>query len=423
MGTFEKTWEGDEIFLKEKHDDEVEIDYQLKHLQMIGASNSKIQDFETMSVDYAQEVIPKDCFRNVEPFNKQKEETGNEGTILTLSYRHSALVVFPVENMVDILIDEGTNEEAKTIFLDKYNKFERKGRNEWTKAKLLKWGHKIIPISSWHRGAISLPLLSAITGLNDLSLLQKYLENCILTVDSVLPIIKLCDKFGWSALSEQLINMFRCMKQEPAGKLLDQLVGNPVDLSDEEKKKLCQRLMDLLPTLNTDNRRMEADFLYNFCVTAKRINYDPQKHLKLQSLEVMVPVLVKLASTTKNILDPYFLEVAQYFLNKMKTLDTDTDRTPVWIRSDSISCSCEDCSALSAFMKKNIKSTDFKLIKKRRLHLEKVVNGLEKLSYTTESARSCPKMVVSKTEPSSYTSSEEQIAARKMLSKLTAILK
>lgn len=425
MGTLEKTWEGDECFLKEKYEDEVQINYQLKRLEMIGASNGKIHKFKTMSVDYDQEVIPKDSFRNLEPFDKQKEETGNEGTILSLSYRHSALVVYPVENIVDILIDEGTNEEAKTIFLDEYKKFTSGSQNDAIKKKLLKWGHKIIQPSPWQREAISLPLLQAITGLNDLSLLQKFLENHILTVESVLPIVEQCNKFGWSALSKQLVNMFKKLKQEAAVKILDQFVGNPVDFADkEEKKKVCLNFMDVLPTLNTENRYMKADFLHSFCVTAKRINYDPLNHLKKQRVEVIVPVLVKLASSNTNkMLDQFYVAVAIHFLDKMKSLDTGSDQTPVWIRNDSISCGCEDCAVLSTFMKSNTKTTNFRIIKKRRLHLEKVVNGLDKLTYTTEPSGRPPTMVVSKTEPSSYTASEEQIVARKLLSSLTAILR
>lgn len=426
MGTLEKTWEGDECFLREKHhEDDVQIEYRLKHLQMIGAPNVRIPKIKTMSVDHVNELIPKDCFRNLTPFDKQKEETGNEGTILTLSYRHSALVVYPLENIFNILIqEEGRSDEVKRIFIDECKKFESSGGDDDTKKKLLKWGEMFIPTTPWRREYISQKLLSAIVSLNDLPLLQKYLENHIFGDESIDAIVKLCDKFGWNTLSTQLMAAFKKLDREAALKVIDSIIGNPVDfVGKDEKRNVCLTLIGLLPTLNADNyQNPKAGFLYKFCVLAERVNYDPLNHLKAERVEMMVPVLVKLAYQTKNVLGKFWTGVAQHFLNKMNTLDTSTNQTPVWIRNETISCSCEDCVMLSAFMKKNVKATEFKIVKKRRVHLEKIVSGVAKLTFITESSGRPPKMVVSKTEPTSYTASEEQIVARKLMSKLTSIL-
>ncbi len=426
MGTLEKTWEGDECFLEEKNcDEDVEIEYRLKRLEMIGAPNSKIPQLKSMSVKHDHELIPKDCFRNLTPFDKQKEETGNEGTILTLSYRHSAVVVYPIENFFHILIDERQRDDARRAFLDECKAFERDGRSDDSKGKLLKWGHKLIEMAIWHRETISMSILSAITALNDLRLLQKFLDVHIINEESVEQIVKECDKFGWNILSEQLVNSFKKFKQETALKVLDLFVGNPVDfVGKDAKKKVCFTLMDLILKLNADNYQYpKTEFLYTFCDLAKRIGYDRTNYLKAQRVEIMVPVLVKLASKTKHILDPFWMELAQHFLNKMKSVDTSSIQTPVWIRPDAVSCACEDCATLSTFMKKNEKSAEFKIIKKRGLHLEKIVGGIDKLTFTVDSSGRPAKMVVTKTEPSSYTASEEQVVTRKLMSKLTSILR
>lgn len=537
LGTLEKTWEGDETFLDDSSaEEDVQIDYSLKHLEMIGHPHIGIPEVSEMSMDQ-DELISKDCFHNVSPFDQQREETGNEGTTLTLSYRHSALVAFPIESAFAILMDETKGDEAERIFIDQSKQFESVGSNDTTKKQLLRWAHRLITKPSWRQcEAISLQFLSAVSTLNDLPVLQKFLENYILDEKSVDPVVSLCDTYGWNALGEHLVIGFKKLNQKTALKILDALIGNPSDfVVKDEKKKLCLTLMELIPSLKVDTfsygyvhhypkvdfmykfcalaKRLSVDprkylaalrfeidvesidsiielcdtygwdvlaeqlvngfksltqetalkvldallgdpadfvgkdekkkvcitlmdlvpkstgarhpseeFLYKFCVLAQRIDYDPTTHLTVQRIETMIPVLVKLASTTNNVLEQRWRGVAHHFLSKMQTLANSVNQTPVWIRIDRVSCVCEDCVALSAFMRANLKTTNFRVIKKRRLHLEKIINGIDNLTFTTESSGRPQKIIVAKTVPSSYTASQEQTVARELMSKLTSIL-
>ncbi|XP_037042701.1 uncharacterized protein LOC119079025 isoform X2 [Bradysia coprophila] len=541
LGTLEKTWEGDETF---EHDESAEgdvaISYSLKHLEMIGQPHSSLpESFTAMSVDDG-ELISKHCFRDVSPFDRHEEETGNEGTTLTLSYRHSALVVFPVENVFTILMNERRGDEAERTFVDRCKQFEMAGRNdEAEKKQLLRWAHLLITKPSWRRGPPSLPLLSAISTLNDLPVLQKFLENfrldekcvepvaalcdtygwnvlsehlaigfkklnqetalkvvdtlvgntgdldgkdekkkvcqtliaCIpssnenqfgylfgrryptvefvykfcalaerLNLDpkeylaalpfevkeqSVDSIVKLCDTYGWDAFGEQLVNGLKSLTQEIALRVLDALVGHPADfVGKDEKKKVCLTLIDVVPKSTASYARLpNGEFLYNFCTLADRlIDYDPMPHLTGQRIEIMVPVLVKLASTTNGVLAQRWRAVADHFLSKMQTIAASADQTPVWTRNDRVPCTCEDCAVLAAFMRANRRTTEFKVNKKRRLHLESIVDRINHLTFTTEASGRPQKMVITKNLPSAYAASQEQIIAREMVSRLTAIL-
>lgn len=535
LGTLEKTWEGDETFLDDSSaEEDVQLHYSLKHLEMIGYPQVGIPEVNEMSMDQ-DELISKHCFRNVSPFDQQREETGNEGTTLTLSYRHSALVVFPNENALAILMAGTRGDEAVRIFIDQCKQFESAGSIDDTKKKqLLRWAHLLINKSSWQYEAISLQFLSAVSTLNDLPVLQKYLENNLLDEKSVDPVVSLCDTYGWNELGEHLVIGFKKLDQKMALKVLDALCRNLVDVKDEkknfcltlvdlvpslkvdkflygygdrypkvdfvykfcalakrlsvdprkhllalrfeideestdsiielcdtygwntlgeqlmngfkslsqetaltvlhalvgdsadfvgkdEKQKVCLTLMDLVPK-STGSRHSNEDFLYKFCILAQRLDYVPFTYLTAQRIETMIPVLVKLASTTNNVLGQRWRGVADHFLSKLQTLANSSDQTPVWIRSDHISCVCEDCVALSAFMRSNRKQVDFRVIQKRRLHLEKTINGINNLTFTTESFRRPKILIVVKEVPSSYTASQEQIVARALMSKLTSIL-
>lgn len=538
LGTLEKTWQGDEAFLDDKYAaEEVEIHYSLKHLEMIGHPHTGIPKVSGMSVDQ-DELISKDCFRHVTPFDEQREETGNEGTTLTLSYRHSALVVFPIENAFALLMKKGS--EAVRMFIDQCKELKSVGAKDDTKNKqLLRWANVLVQKSSWPNKAISLEFLSALSTLNDLPLLQKYFENYILDEESIDPVVALCDTYGWNVfdqhlmtglkkldqqqalevldalvgkkanfvgkdekkkfcltlmdlipgwkvdtfsygygyghrypkvdfvhkfcdlakrlrmdpkkhlaalpfeideksiqsiinlcetygwdiLSEQLVKGFKKLPQETALKVMDALVGSQTDfVGKDEKKKVCLTLVGLVLKTSND-RNPSGEFLYKFCVLAQRIDYDPTADLTVQRFETMIPVLVKIASTTKKVLEQRWRATAQHFLSQVQKLANSANQTPVWIRSENVPCVCEDCVGLSAFIRANQKTTDFKVIKKRRLHLEKIVNGITNLTFTTESSGRPQKMTVAKTVPSSHAASQQQNVARTLMPKLTSILR
>ncbi|KAG4068174.1 hypothetical protein HA402_001599 [Bradysia odoriphaga] len=535
LATLDKTWEGDATFENdESAEGDVAINYSLKHLEMIGHPHRGIPKlFTGMSVDDG-ELISKHCFRDVSPFDRQEEETGNEGTTLTLSYRHSALVVFPIENYFTVLMNEKKGDAAERNFIDQCKRFKMVGRDDEVKKKqLLRCAHLLITKPSW----LPLPFLEAISTLNDLPVLQKFLENFTFDQQFVEPVATLCDTYGWNVLGERLAIGFKKLNQETALKVVDALVGNPVDIdgkdgkrkvcltlisyipsldnpfgyqygrrcgtvefvwnfcalaeklnSDpkiflaalpfvineqsvesivklcdtygwdtlggqlakglknlteetalkvldafvghpadfvgkDEKKKVCLTLMDAVPK-STGNfaRYPNGECLYNFCVLAERIDYDPMQHLTVQHTEIMVPVLVKLASTTNGILAQRWHAVVDHFLSKMQTLAASADQIPVWIRNDRVPCACEDCTELARFMRTNRKTTDFKMLKKRRLHLETIVDLIDHLESTTEASEQPQKMVITKNLPSAYMASKAQSIARERVSKLMAIL-
>jgi len=428
----------DEDFDSEDPDSNCEREYELSNFRLVASSSSVsssiYEKIKALDVDPDSEVIPENCWSSIEPYNKETEETGNAGVQVSLFYRHAALVIWPTEDVAEILNGRQLD-LLEEIFLQEHAQTRGSPRNDVTEAKLLKWAKTLISGGggSYGGGNNGTDLLSAIVGFDDLNLLKAFLQSRRSITPSKLAIIlPQCEKYGWYSLSTELVGMFTVFgsggkgRSKEALEMLRLIIGNVPNVTlNEEKRAVCLKLAQAIltsrksctgrsvstkywqtaapaktPAQKSAENEAEKEFLRDFYVTVKGIGFEMVPVVETTPLAVVVPVLFKLAvdaEKREETLENQCLDMIESVLNRMEVVASQRGVTPSWRRTDFKSCGCADCVSVQAFMQSNQMSMGFKMGKMRRLHLHRIMNQMTDVTHVTERFGNPQTMVISKT--------------------------
>lgn len=131
----------------------------------------------SLTVKFDAEVIPEDCFDEIDPYRKTAEPTGNAGIDVTRFYRSAAIVFWPKRFMLEVLKKGGAGSTAlDKIFLTEVEMYRGKGKDDAVEMKLKSWAKEII-LSGGNK---SIGVVKAIVELKDIQLNQSLFSSCVI---------------------------------------------------------------------------------------------------------------------------------------------------------------------------------------------------------------------------------------------------
>ncbi len=396
----------------------------------------------SMHVDFEKEVIPEDCFENIDPYRKTAEPTGNAGVDVTRFYRSAAIVFWPKKFLLEVLQKGGVSSvELDKLFLREIESLRGKVKDDSVTTKLKNWAHKII-LSGGNK---SIDVIRAILEMKDVELIQTLFSKGV-HLNEVLTslMVDVCEKYGWQAFSTQVPHMFGKLSKEIGIQLLGQ-IATLTDINNE-KKEIVHKIMEVIleknktiskastlssytwyvspPTMEEKMKKRldEQEFLLSACRLAEKIDFNINDFAKAKSLLLFVPVLLRLVPNKSKTLTSFWKDVALHFEREMVKETSKPIVVPNWRRSDKTGCSCRDCTPLNAFLASDTETISFKMGKDRRLHLHRKMNQMSDLSHETDRGGNIGTLVIRKTSKMGSEDVEKITYSKGNLLKLRSIL-
>lgn len=410
--------------------------YNVKKLISVDADN--ILSTTSLNVDFDNEVVPEDCFENIEPYRKTAEPTGNAGVDVNKYYRSAAIVFWPKGYLLQVLKKGGARSvDLDKVFLKEVEDCRGKVKDEKTKTKLTIWANEVVSSG----GGKPIDVIKAIIEMKDVQLIQKLFSRSVhLNEVSNSLLIDVCERYGWNTFSTQIPGMFQKLSKEIAIQLLGQLIGNIK--VENEKKSIVHNVLALIlkkcknvnpsystwyvrpPTMEEKmkKRSEDQDFLLSACHLAEKIAFNMLSFMKTKSFEVLVPVLFRLVPKGSITLNPFWKEIALYFLHEMEKEAAKPAMVPNWRRNDKITCTCSDCNTLNAFLASDQQTISLKIGKQRRRHLHEGMNRMQDLAHETDRGGHIGILVITKTNKTGMDDLEKRTFSKEQMAKFRAII-
>jgi hypothetical protein len=391
------------------------------------------------------------------------EATGNEGASMDRWYRQAVIVIWPGERTFEILAGEG-----QASALPELERRMARSKKPAALAECRTFAEKII--DHWNNeqrsekgnSSYSERMLKLLKRIGDAQLATRFLRDVLPNAcdgSEGKTLLQVCDQFGWEALGPSLGNFLN--HQDPKddhnglGKIVsicEVLCCDPPELS-KERRAVCRSLADPLERLidkydklpfdewrwedDEDNEEHERagvvakvarmfaaigamDHLERFIshVLEKRRRYDlhrvliPDTKALHQSLEA-VPAAQPAATRLLN-----------HCLGELRTATAKPVEPPKdWKRKADLKCECEDCAALSKFLRDPAARVGrFPLRNDRRRHLHQQIDrhGCD-CTHVTERKGSPQTLVCTKTQNSYERRLKQNEVEKKLLSQLQAM--
>ncbi|KAJ6627768.1 hypothetical protein Bhyg_16662 [Pseudolycoriella hygida] len=387
-----------------------------------------------LDVKFDTEVINEDCFKNIDPYRRTAEPTGNAGVDVTRFYRSAAIVFFPKRFLLEVLKGGGANVTALgKIFLKEIEASRGQVKDD---TKLKNWAKEIIAL----RGNKPIDVIRAIVDLNDIQLTQSlFSSGVILNEVTVELVVGVCEKYGWKAFINQVPKLFENQAKESGVEMLDRI--GSVEL-DKDKKTVVhnsmQGILDKAGTINlsscswyvrpqtikekTREDPAEQKFLLSACRLAEKVDFQMFDFLKTKPIQLVVPVLLRLVPKNARQLPPFWKYVAEHFVGEMEKEASKPVVLLSWRRNDSTRCLCKDCGPLNEFLASDKVTVSFKMGKDRRKHLHQSLNSMKNISHETDRGGHIGVLVIRKTSQSGSEEAEKRSFSITFLQKLREIL-
>lgn len=379
MGTLDKELTGTINYMNERldsSDDETcQKGYAISSLKSLNGKD--VSMFDSLSVNFKREVVQEDCFDNIKAFSSQKSDTGNEGIEVEYSYRCAAIIIFRTEDILPVLKrgkkDRKVIEDMFLKLFDECNNKKSK-TDQKTKNKLFNWAKEVAALKSSYFQAANPRIYEAIASFESVELFQIYLKHKDLTDDFIPVVVGLCEKFGWSKFSTELCAMLDTLHNHyKAIEYYRMLIGNEIDAKNADKLKVLHDIMKGF----LKSPYIVHDRIVSYWLIAQKIQFNIAEFSKAKSIDLMVPVLIKLAQEHSSIMDGIWLEVAEYFMTKLEECTDKKIAPPTWCRVVKLQCSCRDCLVLSDYFgKETVSSADLKVTGARQEHLMQTVMAI-----------------------------------------------
>lgn len=410
--------------------------YSLSKLTSVDGDN-----ITSLTVNFKKEVIPEDCFANIEPYHKTAEPTGNAGVDITKYYRSAAIVFWPKQFYLEVLREGGAaSDELDKVFLKEIESHRGLVKSDRTETKLRDWANELI--SSGDNK--SRQVIRAIVEMKDIELMQSLFSKCVhLNTVSVSLLVDVCEEYGWTTFSTQIPQMFEKLTRELGIQLLAQIstanmVMEKKNIVHDVFKVILKKDANISPSSSSSyftwyvrpptmeekmvKRLEEQEFLLSACRLAEKVNFDMLDFAKSKSVVLFVPVLLQLVPKESTTLTSFWKNIALHFLQQMQTEAAKPVVVTNWRRHTKINCSCGDCSSLNGFLTSDQETISFKMGKDRRKHLHQSMNRMQDISHETDRSGHIGVLVIKKTTKSGAEESETRTFSTENLSKLRVIL-
>jgi 2OG-Fe(II) oxygenase superfamily len=397
---------------------------------------NRLKDFGRVPIEEG-ELLPSHALDGVEPDEQRLlEATGNAGVSFERAYHRAALILWPQENYINVLLQSGIK-SGVSYFKEKMNLgLDKKNQSEW-QVDMKKIALAIIgefedsvqsPYSSRSEGSISAEMLTLLCQLQENSLVERFIHVIIASYDGSEndALIAAVDVLKEPSMIDRLFSdLFqKNIPQKPVQcinlykKLISVFCKNPVSSVKDVLKTSSEEVVNGLKFLNqkpTDahqnwkwrkkteidseavallwhaleelNAKKLQDEVISIFI-ANRDTFDPRT--------ILAPALAKL----RIILGSPLLHLWEHVSNCLLTGSEYPPNPPTnWAQEVKIVCSCDDCKNLKIFAKDpNIQIYRFQMPQQRRDHIANQLrqNGLD-MSMTTDESRRPYTLICTKT--------------------------
>lgn len=376
MGTLDKELSGTINYMGERLDssdsDMCQKGYAISNLKSLNGKD--VSMFDSLSVDFQNEVVQENCFDNIKAFSSKKSDTGNEGIEVEYSYRCAAIIIFRTEDILPVLKrGEKQRQVVEDMFLKFYDECKSKqfATDQKTKAKLFNWAKEVAALKSTYYETANSRIYEAIASFDSVELFQIHLTHRDLTNEFIPVVVGICEKFGWSNFSKELSVMLDNLhNHDKSIEYFQKLIGN--EISNADKLKAIHSVMEGF--LNSPYTNI--DRVVSYWLIAKKIRFNITEFSKSKSIDLMVPALIQLAQEHCGIIDDMWIEVGKYFLTELEKFTEKKIALPTWHRAVVLQCSCRCCTELRDFFAEKIMTVQIKATTAQRKHLMETVMAI-----------------------------------------------
>ncbi len=392
--------------------------------------------FEELKVNKDEDLLDPDALREVKPKENFEGYTGNAGMTLERWYRHAAVILWPEEQHFNVVCRQNVASAVPMLqtLVSNLQQPDSAQKGD-AKAKCLSLARAIL--DHWRprhaafddeEKAEKTTLLESLLELDDAGLVRRFVSELMVADTSLDPgksITDACERYGWSAFQRELITVFqisdstaivrnaRVLKQfadissnkiehhELRSRLADELVAALVKF-DQPKQPHDWRAANAnrTPLLQSVGQALlaaeQTEALSQLIAhaLADRTHYPMAK--------VVLPALINVGAWVKDNPQASNAGLSQWISacrNELETLTATMPQKPAdYRRPATLSCKCELCKELAAFLHDPAKSTHrFSTRQDRRNHLENSIRQERcDLDCKTERTRSPHTLVCTK---------------------------
>ena len=415
------------------------------------------QPFGEMHLE-GEEILSQEGKEDWSVCQEVHEATGNEGVSVERWYRQGVLVIWPRDHYFGILAREGPASAVPA-----FEEMAGRGKKLPAPAACRLFAAEII--GHWKPGqqivgrdsSFSVRMLKLLDRVGDADLVQRFLRD-------VLPkdfdgsegkvLHRLCQRFGWGTFAPALREFV--VQQKPANHStrLDQIVSICETLCcaspalTEERRAVCTTLANELPTViqrwdggrpvawyRDDKQRKgvvasvvrifatisATEHLDRFLthVLTDRRHYDLHETL-IPDVKVMYKWVPKVPSA-----QPAASRLLQHCVTELRAATTQPIEAPKdWTRDAQLGCKCEDCRALSRFLRDPEQRVGrFSIRKDRRRHLHQQIEKHRcDCTHVSERVGSPQTLVCTKTQASYERRQKQYEVDKNLLAELEALV-
>lgn len=414
-------------------DHDFERTYSVENLKLL---NGEV--YESLSAvnvdDSLKELIPEQRLLELRPSRVSRYPTGNAGTECTKFYQCATFVIFHEEDLPLILCkdDREKNKRMEEMFHLDLVLYKDQITDENVKCRLLRWCIALVsvPLEDVPR------FLKTMYSIDNVALLQEFIKVHPWSDNFPHYVIELCEKYGWSTFSENIILRFKNLSYDQKIKSLQVLIGQESE-NDEIRKSTLHRIINDILKQNEEFRLSEKyslryksvndkQLLLSLWPIATKIGFSLAEYVKSKEIEAVVPILIDIAEkwlSTNESLDIGWIDVAKHFMQQIENLLSGPSVTLNWKFNVKLDCSCSDCGHVDVFLKdENRTAYRFKAALNRRTHLEKILARVMNVSKITDRGSVPHTLCLTKTKRAGQDEQDKMKRLQEIASKLRAFL-
>lgn len=394
-------------------------DYEIKYLKPIDKDRHNC--LPSMEVNFEKDVLPENSFQNIKAFDEDQEVTGNEGVKCSKFYQCAAIMIFHRDDLVPILVrGDAKGSKVEEFFLHEFEKNKENFSDKNIKAKFLRWAEVIV--DNWldisrlgieYRMVKRSKMIDIFLLLDNVELLQKYLRIEKFEDGDFSYVYEICHKHGWMTFSGDIISKFAKLKPDKRIENVQKFIDykNEATFDDVNKQSIIDNILKEILTkfeyelkhpprepwhrypprpLNQDQRIDKTKkLLISLWPIAMKVNFlHLADYTKSKSMKIVVPVLIAVAQNKEISSNHIWIDIANYFKLQMESfLGKPINPTFTWKQNVNLSCHCKHCQFVEDFLQRPYQQTlDFFGKKPIREHVQKILAGLENVTFSTTQA-------------------------------------
>lgn len=424
-------WDYEEEFdISDDNFDVIDVYDQNQYIDGWVDCQNRVVDFGQMPLEEG-ELLPKGALDDEEPDEQRlMEATGNEGASYERSYHRAALVIWPQNRSIKVLLQAGVG-GAIAYLKERIESGCSLQEGQRMAIEILDhW--ETVPSFGYYPGTVKAQdrseMLTLLRHLQEPSLLRRFISTILVKKydgsenEALTKALILLSSKQIEDLLLELIRVNMRRNFDGSIRLLSSLIEeksgiSPITLKGVRKiaKAIVAAFQDINQKPSSENREdrwsevkaIEPDFiveLWNNLIKLKDVKLEANAAAEIISRPsifdpgtILVPALKKLPQLKSN---PSLILLWEHACNFLLARSEFHPQPPQdWCQEASLSCDCNDCKELQAFVHSpDKKEYRFRINKERRQHLHRIIDrhGLD-MTHVTERVGSPQTLVCTKT--------------------------